>query len=85
MTKHQINQQKTEIHSQNHEVRKEIEENSRISKERRSIPWSILAILGVFVASSTPWILLQVMRNDIIDLVMRREAGALMFDVFYAM
>ena len=85
LKKRQINQQKTEISSQNLEVGKEIEGNNSISKEPRSVPWSILAILGVFVASSTPWILLEVMKNDIIDLVMRREAGALMFDVFYAL
>ena len=85
LTKRQINQQKTESCSQNQEIGKEIEGNSRISKEHRSVPWSILAILGVFVASSTPWIILEVLKDVITDLVMQREAGAQIFDVFYAL
>ena len=71
--------------TRNQVVRKECNDDNKISKERRSVPWSILAILGVFVASSTPWILLEVMKDTVIDLVMRREAGAQIFDVFYAL
>ena len=85
LTKRQINQQKTEIFSQNQEVGKEFEGNNRISKERRSVPWSILAVLGVFVASSTPWIVLEVLKDAITDHVMQHEAGAEIFDVFYAL
>ena len=82
LTKSQSSQQKSENSARNEDVRKE---NKKISKERRIVPWSILAILGVFVSASTPWILLEVMKDEIIDLVIRREAGALMFDVFYAL
>ena len=59
--------------------------NGKISKERRSVPWSILAILGVFVASSTPWILLQVMKDEITDVLMKEQAGSQTFDLGYAL
>ena len=59
--------------------------NGRISKERRSVPWSILALLGVFVASSTPWILLQVMKDEITDVLMKEQAGSQTFDLAYSL
>ena len=37
------------------------------------------------MASSTPWMFLQVMKNEIIDLVTKNEAGALMFDLFHVL
>ena len=82
LTKSQSSEQESENSARNEDVRKE---NKKISKERRSVPWSILAILGVFVSASTPWILLEVMKDTVIDLVMRREAGAQIFDVSYAL
>ena len=47
--------------------------NDRVSKERRSIPWSIIAILIVFVVSSTPWIVLQVLKVEITEVVVKQE------------
>ena len=85
LTKSHSSEDKTGTSTRNQVARKGCNDDSKISKERRTIPWSIIAILGVFVASSTPWILLEVMKDEIIDLVMKREAGAQMFDVFYAL
>ena len=84
LTKRESNQQKAD--RQNDGFVKEYGKGGKISKERRRPPWSIIAILTVFVVSSTPWILLQVLKNEITDLVMeQRQAGAKIFDVFYAL
>ena len=84
LTKRESNQQKA--NRQNDGFAKEYGKGGKISKERRRPPWSIIAILTVFAVSSTPWILLQVLKNEITDLVMeQRQAGAKIFDVFYAL
>ena len=83
LTKRESNQQKAD--KQNDGFAEENRRGSKISKERRRPPWSIIAILIVLVVSSTPWILLQVLKNEITDLVMKqRQAGAQIFDAFYA-
>lgn len=72
--------------SQDEVMVKENRNVNKISKECGRPPWSVLAILVVFVASSTPWILLQVLKEEVTKYVMReRQTGARMFDVFYAL
>ena len=67
------------------EIEVEGEENSHNSRERRRIPWSIVAILLIFVTSSTPWIILQVLKVKITKMVLQNETFALVFDLMYAL
>ena len=57
----------------------------KISRERRKVPWSIIAILGIFVASSTPWIVLQVLKDEITDVLMKQQSGSRTFDWAFAL
>ena len=61
------------------------ENNSHISRERRRIPWSIIAILLIFITSSTPWIILQVLKVKITKMVLQNKSFALVFDLVYAL
>ncbi|KAL5265004.1 hypothetical protein ACHWQZ_G005940 [Mnemiopsis leidyi] len=85
LTKSSSSQQNEGGSSRCAEVKRGERETDRSSKERRSVPWSIVAILAIFVASSTPWIVLEVLNAEIIDLVMMQQAGARIFDLFYAL
>ena len=59
--------------------------NDKVSEERRRVPWSIIAILMVFLVSSTPWIILEIFKDQIKRMVMKHRAGARIFDVVYSL
>ena len=59
--------------------------NDKVSEERRRVPWSIIAILMVFLVSSTPWIILEISKDQITKMVMKHRAGARIFDVVYSL
>jgi len=53
-------------------------------KERVVIPWSILAILAVYISTSAPWIFMEVFTVDIIETLAEGDSLSVVFDVFYS-
>ena len=53
-------------------------------KERRSFPWSILAILAVCITTTLPWAAMIVFKVEITQFLLEKESLSIVFDVFYS-
>ena len=59
-------------------------EESQSKKEQRTIPWSIIAILGVCLATTVPWLLMIVYTVEITEKLAEGDKLAVVFDAFYS-
>ena len=54
-------------------------------KEQRSVPWSILAILAVYLLTSLPWSVMQVFTVQVTEAIAAQGGpAATLFDLFYS-
>ena len=60
------------------------QDETRTGKERRSIPWSILAILGVCLVTTLPWAGMIVYTVEISEMLMSGDSWATVFDLVYS-
>ena len=59
-------------------------EESQSKKEQRTIPWSIIAILGVCLATTVPWLWMIVYTVEITEKLAEGDKLAVVFDAFYS-
>ena len=60
--------------------------NERIRADRRTIPWSILAILMIHVFGSAPWLFSEIYKTDILKMLLEVDGGAArwIYDISFA-
>ena len=58
--------------------------SDREGQERNSIPWCIIVILLIFMVSSLPWIPMEIMTRDLVNLVASGSYFVLLVDIMYS-